>query len=262
MSASLPVKPTRDPDRPATVVGDRRPPLRHGHAVGQRRFPPRARGAEEAAAGLADRHRRRRDGSRRREATLSARLLIVVAKAQRQADLFSGEPAMPEGVITIARRSSRLTRNSTSPSQAPQQAAFGAFRFHDFRGRRRVVSFGWRYDYAGRQIRPSADMPEILLPLRQRAADVAGLAAASLQQVLVTEYAPGAPIGRHRDKPMFQDRGRLPLPGPCLLRFRRRQSDGWAASLEECRDRPTSSAARPATTGRTEDRRSVHCAIR
>ena len=104
---------------------------------------------------------------------------------------------------------------------------FAPFEFHGFQGRRRVVSFGWRYDYAGRQIRPSAQLPEVLLPLRERAAEVAGLAPDSLQQVLVTEYAPGAPIGWHRDKPMFEDVVAISFLAPCLLRFRRRLGDGW-----------------------------------
>lgn len=104
---------------------------------------------------------------------------------------------------------------------------FAPFEFHGFQGRRRVVSFGWRYDYAGRQIRPSAKLPEFLLPLRERAAEVAGLAAEGLQQVLVTEYAAGAPIGWHRDKPEFQDVVAISFLAPCLLRFRRRLRDGW-----------------------------------
>ncbi len=70
-------------------------------------------------------------------------------------------------------------------------------------------------------------MPEFLLPLRERAAEVAGLAPESLQQVLVTEYAPGAPIGWHRDKPVFQDVVAISFLAPCLLRFRRRLRDGW-----------------------------------
>ena len=104
---------------------------------------------------------------------------------------------------------------------------FAPFEFHGFQGRRRVVSFGWRYDYAGRQIRPSPPLPEFLLPLRERAAQVGGLALESLQQVLVTEYAPGAPIGWHRDKPEFQDVVAISFLTPCLLRFRRRLPDGW-----------------------------------
>jgi alkylated DNA repair dioxygenase AlkB len=70
-------------------------------------------------------------------------------------------------------------------------------------------------------------LPEFLLPLRERAAEVGGLAPDSLQQVLVTEYAPGAPIGWHRDKPMFQDVVAISFLAPCLLRFRCRLHDGW-----------------------------------
>lgn len=104
---------------------------------------------------------------------------------------------------------------------------FAPFEFHGFLGRRRVVSFGWRYDYAGRRLRPAAELPKALLPLRERAAKAAGLAAESLRQVLVTEYGPGAPIGWHRDKPMFQEVVAISFLSPCLLRFRRRLRDGW-----------------------------------
>jgi alkylated DNA repair dioxygenase AlkB len=148
-----------------------------------------------------------------------------VANAQRHADLFSDEQAMPEGfayrqeVISGEEEQHFTERFALLP--------FAPFEFHGFLGRRRVVSFGWRYDYAGRRIRPATEVPELLLPLRERAAEVAGLAAESLQQALVTEYAPGAPIGWHRDKPMFQDVVAISFRAPCLLRFRRRLRDGW-----------------------------------
>jgi alkylated DNA repair dioxygenase AlkB len=152
-------------------------------------------------------------------------LLIVVANARRQADLFPDDQAMPEGfvyreeVISAEEERSFAERFALLP--------FAPFEFHGFLGRRRVVSFGWRYDYAGRQIRSSAPLPEFLLPLRERAAEVAGLAADGLQQVLVTEYAAGAPIGWHRDKPEFQDVVAISFLAPCLLRFRRRLGAGW-----------------------------------
>ncbi|GEP53332.1 alpha-ketoglutarate-dependent dioxygenase AlkB [Reyranella soli] len=148
-----------------------------------------------------------------------------MAKAQRQADLFSGEPAMPEGFDY--RQEVISTDEERHFAAWFAQLPLAPFEFHGFLGRRRIVSFGWRYDYAGRQIRPSADIPEILLPLRQRAADVVGLAAGSLQQVLVTEYGPGAPIGWHRDKPMFEEIVAISFLAPCLLRFRRRLRDSW-----------------------------------
>jgi alkylated DNA repair dioxygenase AlkB len=130
-------------------------------------------------------------------------LLTVVANARRQADFFSSEQAMPEGFVYREKVLSAEEERHFVEHLA--MLPFAAFEFHGFLGRRRIVSFGWRYDYAGRQIRPSAQLPEFLLPLRERAAEVAGLSAESLHQVLVTEYAPGAPIGWHRDKPMFQD---------------------------------------------------------
>ena len=148
-----------------------------------------------------------------------------MATVRRQADLFAAEPATPEGfvyrdeVISADEERHFVDRLALLP--------FAPFQFHGFQGRRRVVSFGWRYDYAGRQIRPSAQLPEFLLPLRERAAQVGGLAPESLQQVLVTEYAPGAPIGWHRDKPVFQDVVAISFLAPCLLLFRRRLRDGW-----------------------------------
>src|ERR1051326_1474993 len=62
---------------------------------------------------------------------------------------------------------------------------FKSFEFHGYLGKRRIVSFGWGYDYSGQRLRQSAPMPASLEPLRERAAAVAGLEAASLQQALV-----------------------------------------------------------------------------
>jgi alkylated DNA repair dioxygenase AlkB len=152
-------------------------------------------------------------------------LLTVVANVRRQADLFPDEQAMPEGFVYCEEVISAEEERHLAERFA--LLPFAPFEFHGFQGRRRVVSFGWRYDYAGRQIRPSAQLPEVLLPLRERAAEVAGLAPDSLQQVLVTEYAPGAPIGWHRDKPMFEDVVAISFLAPCLLRFRRRLGDSW-----------------------------------
>jgi alkylated DNA repair dioxygenase AlkB len=106
---------------------------------------------------------------------------------------------------------------------------FTPFEFHGFHGKRRIASFGWRYDYAGRALRPSEAVPDFLLALRDRAAAIATLSAASLQQVLVTEYAPGAGIGWHRDKPMFDQVVALSFVSPCRLRLRQRRGDGPGA---------------------------------
>jgi len=104
---------------------------------------------------------------------------------------------------------------------------FREFEFHGYTGKRRVVSFGWQYDYSGRQLRKAADIPEFLLPLRFRAASFARLEPDLLQQALVTEYAPGAGIGWHRDKAVFGQVVGVSLLSRCVLRFRRKVGEKW-----------------------------------
>ena len=66
---------------------------------------------------------------------------------------------------------------------------------HGFLGRRRVVSFGWQYDYSGGGLRRAEHIPDFLLELRARAAAFANQDTEVFQQVLVTEYGPGAGSG-------------------------------------------------------------------
>lgn len=105
--------------------------------------------------------------------------------------------------------------------------SFEAFEFRGFLGRRRVASFGWRYDFNVRALCRAEDMPARLLPLREAAACAAGIDPSSLQHALVTEYAPGAAIGWHRDRPEFGDVIGISFAAPCMLHLRRRQAAGW-----------------------------------
>jgi alkylated DNA repair dioxygenase AlkB len=114
---------------------------------------------------------------------------------------------------------------------------FKPFDFHGFLGKRRVVSYGWRYDYAGGRLSPSEEIPVFLLPLRERAAAAAHAPAAALQQILVTEYDVGAGIGWHRDKAVFGDVIALSLASACRLRFRRRQGSAWERRALEVKPR-------------------------
>jgi alkylated DNA repair dioxygenase AlkB len=101
------------------------------------------------------------------------------------------------------------------------------FEFHQFRGKRRVVSFGFRYDYNDRALREAADVPEFLCPLRDRAAQFAGVHADDIDHVLVTEYSPGAAIGWHRDKAEFDRVVGVSLLSPCRFRFRLKRDSTW-----------------------------------
>jgi alkylated DNA repair dioxygenase AlkB len=146
---------------------------------------------------------------------------------KRQFDLFGGTGGgrsaaqkPPEGfryhsdLIGPAEEETLLERVRELP--------FKEFEFHGYKGKRRTVSFGWHYDFAGRQLRKAEDIPEFLLGLRGAAASFADLEPRALQHVLVTEYAPGAGIGWHRDKAVFGEVVGISLRSPCLLRMRRR----------------------------------------
>jgi alkylated DNA repair dioxygenase AlkB len=114
-----------------------------------------------------------------------------------------------------------------------QTLPFKPFEFHGYQGNRRIVSYGYRYDYAGRTLRTSEAMPEFLRSLRDVASQFSGIAADKLEQALVTEYAAGAGIGWHRDKPMFEDVVALSFMAPCVLRLRQQDGIGWRRQSAE-----------------------------
>ena len=105
--------------------------------------------------------------------------------------------------------------------------AFQPFQFRGFEGRRRVVSFGWQYDFNRSHLLKADDIPAQLLSVRARAAALAGHRPQDLQQVLLNEYLPGAPIGWHRDRPVFAEVVGISLSNPCVFRLRRRSADGF-----------------------------------
>ena len=104
---------------------------------------------------------------------------------------------------------------------------FREFEFHGYTGKRRVISFGWQYDFGKRRLNKADDIPEFLQELRLVGAQFAGLPPAALQQVLVSEYSEGAGIGWHRDKAVFGDVIGISLLSPCVFRLRRKTGEKW-----------------------------------
>jgi alkylated DNA repair dioxygenase AlkB len=108
-----------------------------------------------------------------------------------------------------------------------ERLPFREFQFQGYVGKRRVVSFGWRYDFNEGALHEAGDLPPFLLPLRDAAARFAGLPPEHLPHALVTEYAAGAGIGWHRDKGVFDEVIGVSLVSPCVFRLRRKVGDGW-----------------------------------
>jgi alkylated DNA repair dioxygenase AlkB len=101
------------------------------------------------------------------------------------------------------------------------------FQFGAFEGKRRVGSFGCRYDYTHQRLEAAEDLPEWLKPLMVRIEAEEKLAPRTIRQVLCTEYEAGAGIGWHRDKPHFDKVFGLSLKSDCKFRFRRKRGEKW-----------------------------------
>lgn len=93
-------------------------------------------------------------------------------------------------------------------------------KYKDYMARRQVVSFGSSYDFDTNTLRPGMALDERLLPLRDRVASWLGVDRDQLVQVLVAAYAPGTPLGWHRDVPDFETIAGVSLGNAALLRFR------------------------------------------
>jgi alkylated DNA repair dioxygenase AlkB len=142
-----------------------------------------------------------------------------------QLGLFAPAADVPEGLVY---REDVLTREEEA-RLAEQLAGldFQPFQFHGFEGNRRTVSFGFRYAFDGSGLKAAEPMPDWLLPVREKAAELAGLAPEALEHLLIVEYAPGAGIGWHRDRPVFGDVVGISLLAPARLRFRRKLGSAW-----------------------------------
>jgi len=146
--------------------------------------------------------------------------------AAPQPSLFDLAPDLPPGMVYrpefISRDDERqlLAWLGTLP--------FKAFLFQGYEGKRQVVSFGWQYDFSRSHLLKADDVPAELEPLRARAAALAGHRPEDLQQVLINKYEPGAPIGWHRDRPVFAEVVGVSLGAACPFRLRRRTAEGFA----------------------------------
>ncbi len=141
-----------------------------------------------------------------------------------QLDLFAAEPDLPG----LTHRSGVLP-----PEQLPALAAaidaapLTPFRFREWTGLRLTASYGWHYDFEAGRVGRAEPIPDWLLTVRAMAAGFAGVPADALVQALLIRYDPGAGIGWHRDRPVFEHVVGLSIGAPATLRFRRRRADGF-----------------------------------
>ena len=146
-------------------------------------------------------------------------MTLIVA----QPDLF-GEPRLAglsqaDAIVTPGEEQKLITSINA--------AELSPFRFHRWLGKRLTASYGWRYDFDNASFAPAEAIPDWLLPLRARAARFAHLQPDEFVQALLIRYDPGAGIGWHRDRPVFDRVVGISLGAPATMRFRRRRRGGF-----------------------------------
>ena len=127
--------------------------------------------------------------------------------------------AYREEVVSAAQEEA-LVENLVAADLSP-------FRFHGWLGNRKTQTFGWRYDFEDASFTPAVPFPGWLHPLRETAAAWAGLRPDEFVHVLLARYDPGAGIGWHRDRDVFETVVGFSLLTPATLRFRRRRPGGF-----------------------------------
>lgn len=102
------------------------------------------------------------------------------------------------------------------------------FEFQGWTGKRLTISFGTKYDFARNEIMAAPPMPDWLENVRARAAHAAKLQPADLTQALLIRYDPGAGIGWHKDRPVYEHVVGISLGAHATMRFRQRRAGGFA----------------------------------
>ena len=128
----------------------------------------------------------------------------------------------------------------SAEEEAELMLTLGSLRFdpivlHGQAAKRTGRHYGLDYDYEARTPKPGEPVPDWLLPVRARAAELAGHEPEELVEILVQRYPPGATIGWHRDAPAFGTVIGVSLGGSSRLRFQRGKRERrrvWEVLLE------------------------------
>lgn len=152
-----------------------------------------------------------------------------MAAAITMADLFDA-PLVPG----LAMRADIISAEEEASLIAKIDAeGLSPFRFQQWTGKRLTRSFGWSYDFESGRFAPTDPLPDWLEPVKAQAAAFVGLAPHQLVQALLIHYDPGAGIGWHKDRPVFEHVVGISLGSAATLRLRQRTASGFTRAKAE-----------------------------
>ena len=136
----------------------------------------------------------------------------------KQAALFAESPDLPEGFVYRPDFLDPGEERSLLDAIADLPLREAAYK--QFTAKRRIVSYGGRYDFSKGELLPAGPVPSFLFDVRERVAAWTGVAAERYTHALVSEYQPGTQLGWHRDVPDFEEIAGISLGGRARMRLR------------------------------------------
>lgn len=99
---------------------------------------------------------------------------------------------------------------------------------HGVKAKRKVAQFGMDYRFGTRQVNEGEKIPDFLHSLISKIESAFSIPRGDIEEVLVSHYPPGAPIGWHLDAPMFEKVIGVSLLSNCEMRFRKKEQRKYA----------------------------------
>lgn len=136
----------------------------------------------------------------------------------RQKSLFETELSLPNGFVY---RPDFLT----PPEEAELLSwfldlPFSHSRLGEYVAKRRIIGFGWGYDFREKKLIAGPPLPPFLVPLQRKVAKWLDIPSWRVAEALITEYPKGTGIGWHRDNENFEHIVGVSLSGWSRLRLR------------------------------------------
>lgn len=139
-------------------------------------------------------------------------------RAGTQRPLFDVGTSLPNGFVY---RPDFLTEEEESELLSYfLDLPFSHSRLGEYVAKRRVIGFGWGYDFRTHELVPGPPLPPFLKPLQRKVAKWLDIETERVAEALITEYPPGTGIGWHRDNESFEHIVGISLSSWCRIRLR------------------------------------------
>lgn len=144
---------------------------------------------------------------------------LPMPRAAHQAKLFNTGTSLPSGFVyrpnflTKAEEAELLSWFLDLPFERSRSA-------EGYEAKRRIVNFGWSYDFDTKVLIPGPALPRFLTPIARKIAKWLDIPATHVAEALISEYEPGAAIGWHRDNESFESVIGISLSSWATMRLR------------------------------------------